>query len=306
MRKICLLILCVLLATCGCSSKDKSDGVSSTKNNNGGILGDLTNENKGEKETTEKETVAEYTKAQKNELNVQYIGNGSAQYKDEEYTLLFSFYDEDEKELWINCSVDITIKNGDENVYSATKTITEDDFSYWENFIGERSYCASIIINKNDIQKGSSSDGKVFFDITGNEFGYKIFEKYEFNISELPRITSVDKSSVTLPPTPITLNDYTWNGDVNSTIKIDSINTKLEEEFDDSFSITLVFTGSKTFGEYGCTYFNCRLINEEGFVVDSSMLSTEQLNVGDKFNTLEGCFYCVPEGNYTVEIFEYK
>lgn len=306
MRKICLLILCVLLATCGCSSKDKSDGVSSTKNNNGGILGDLTNENKGEKETTEKETVAEYTKAQKNELNVQYIGNGSAQYKDEEYTLLFSFYDEDEKELWMNCSVDITIKNGDENVYSATKTITEDDFSYWENFIGERSYCASITINENDIQKGSSSDGKVFFDVTGNEFGYKIFEKYEFNISELPRITSVDKSSVALPSTPITLNDYTWNGDINSTIKIDKIDTKLEENFDDSFNITLIFTGSKTFGEYGFTYFNCRLINEEGFVVDSSMVFTKELNVGDKFNTLEGSFYCIPEGKYTVEIFEEK
>lgn len=306
MNKIYLLLLCVLLATCGCSSKDKSDGTSSINNNGVGILGDLTNENKAEKETTEKETVLEYTKAQKNELNVQYIGNGSAQYEGEEYTLLFSFYDEDEKELWLNCSVDITIKNGDENVYSATKTITEDDFSYWENFIGERSYCASITINKNDIQKGSYSDGKVFFDVTGNEFGYKIFEKYEFDISELPRITSVDKSSVTLPPTPITLNDYTWNGDVNSTIKIDSIDTRLEEEFDDSFSITLVFTGSKTFGEYGCTYFNCRLIDEEGFVVDSSMLFTEQLNVGDKFNTLECCFYGISEGKYTVEIFEEK
>lgn len=306
MRKLCLLILCVLLATCGCSSKDKSDGVSSTKNNNGGIFGDLTNENKGEKETTEKETVAEYTKAQKNELNVKYIGNGSAQYEDEEYTLLFSFYDEDEKELWLNCSVDITIKNGDENVYSATKTITEDDFSYWENFIGERSYCASITINKNDIQKGDFSDGTVSFDVTGNEFGHKIFEDYVFDISELPRITSADKSSVALPSTPITLNDYTWNGDINSTIKIDKIDTKLEENFDDSFNITLIFTGSKTFGEYGFTYFNCRLINEEGFVVDSSMVFTKELNVGDKFNTLEGSFYCIPEGKYTVEIFEEK
>lgn len=306
MKKICLLLLCVLLVTCGCDSKDKSNDSSSKKNNGVGIFEDLTNENKGEKETTEKETVLEYTKAQKNELNVQYIGNGSAQYEGEEYTLLFSFYDEDEKELWLNCSVDITIKNGDENVYSATKTITEDDFSYWENFIGERSYCASITINKNDIQKGSSSDGKVFFDVTGNEFGYKIFEKYEFNISELPRITSVDKSSVTLPPTPITLNDYTWNGDVNSTIKIDNIEPKLEESFDDSLNITLVFSGSKTFGEYGCTYFNCRLINEEGFVVDSSVIFTKELNVGDKFNTLECCFYGISEGKYTVEIFEEK
>ena len=306
MNKIYLLLLCVLLATCGCSSKDKSDGTSSINNNGMGIFVDLSNKNDIEKETTEKETILEYTKAQKNELNVKYIGNGSAQYEGEEYTLLFSFYDEDEKELWLNCSVDITIKNGDENVYSATKTITEDDFSYWENFIGERSYCASITINKNDIQKGSSSDGKVFFDVTGNEFGYKIFEKYEFDISELPRITSVDKSSIALPSTPITLNDYTWNGDVNSTIKIDNIEPKLEESFDDSLNITLVFSGSKTFGEYGCTYFNCRLINEEGFVVDSSVIFTKELNVGDKFNTLECCFYGISEGKYTVEIFEEK
>lgn len=306
MKKICLLLLCVLLATCGCSSKDKSDGTSSINNNGMGIFGDLSNKNDIEKETTERETVLEYTKAQKNELNVQYIGNGSAQYEGEEYTLLFSFYDEDEKELWLNCSVDITIKNGDENVYSATKTITEDDFSYWKNFIGERSYCASITINENDIQKGDFSDGTVSFDVTGNEFGHKIFEDYVFDISELPRITSVDKSSIALPSTPITLNDYTWNGDVNSTIKIDNIEPKLEESFDDSLNITLVFSGSKTFGEYGCTYFNCRLINEEGFVVDSSVIFTKELNVGDKFNTLECCFYGISEGKYTVEIFEEK
>lgn len=301
MKKICLLLLCVLLVTCGCNSKDKSNDSSSKKNNGADIFEDLTNKNKAEKDT-----VAEYTKAQKNELNVQYIGNASTQYENQEYTLLFSFYDEKEKELWLNCSVDITIKNGDENVYSATKTITEDDFSYWENFIGERSYCASITINKNDIQKGNASEGTVSFDVTGNEFGHKIFEDYVFDISELPRITSADKSSVALPSTPITLNDYTWNGDINSTIKIDKIDTKLEENFDDSFNITLIFTGSKTFGEYGFTYFNCRLINEEGFVVDSSMVFTKELNVGDKFNTLEGSFYCIPEGKYTVEIFEEK
>lgn len=306
MKKICLLMLCVSILVCGCKSKNKDDDSSSKKNGNLNVFEDLTDKKPTEKETTEKETTTEYTKAQKNELNVQYIGNGSAQYENEAYTLLFSFYDENEKELWLNCSIDLTITNGDSNVYTATKTITKDDFSYWENFLGERTYCASITINESDIQKGNFSDGTVSFDVTGGEFGYKIFEKYTFDISDLPRVTAVDKSSVSLPSTPITLNDYTWNGNVNSTIRIDKIDTKLEENYDGSLNITLIFSGSKTFGEYGYTYFNCRLINEEGFVVDSSMVFTKELNVGDKFNTLEGSFYCIPEGKYTVEIFEEK
>lgn len=323
MKKICLIMLCVSMLVCGCSSKENVEPeteveTSLTNNkNNSGILGLLNNSTKEEKttkkekqtkeqKTTEKQTTAKYTKAQLNEASVEYLGNKSAQYENGVYTILFSFLDEEHKELWMNCSVDIVIKNGDKEVYSSTKTLTKDNYSYWENYLGKKMYCASIEIKEDEITKGNSDSGTVYIDVTGGEFGLKMFEKCDIEIDNLPKISAIDSCHITVPNTPLTLNDYYWGGDISSKIIIEKIDVNMKESYDGTIDLTLIFTGKKTFGEYGITTFVCRIIDEEGYVIDSRTVYSDELYNGDKFNNLETYFYNLKPGKYKLEIIEDK
>lgn len=305
MRKIYLLLLCFTILLCGCNGNNSS--------NSEDFLEETTQEKTTKKEkqtkeqkTTEKQTTVKYTKAQLNEASVEYLGNKSAQYENGVYTILFSFLDEEHKELWINCSVDIVIKNGDDEVYSSTKTLTKDNYSYWENYYGKKMYCASIEINENEIAKGTTDSGMVYIDITGSEFNLKMFEKCDIEIDDLPKISAIDSFHITVPNTPLALNDYYWNGDISSKINIDKIETNMKENYDETIDLTLTFTGKKTFGDYGVTTFICRIIDAEGYVIDSRTAFSNELYNGDKFNNLQTRFYSLKPGNYKLEIIEDK
>ena len=186
-----------------------------------------------EKRTTEKEattketeTTEAFSQGKANELVLRYIGKGNAQSEDGKITLFFGFSDEDENELWINANVDVKIVNDDnETVYTGNYDITESDFSTWSNVIRGEMYLASIVIDESNITKGNTKNGTVTLNVTTKSYGLT-FEDYNFDIDCLPYNAPSSNCNVTLPQLPLTVNEYNWNGEVMSTVRIDSIDLK--------------------------------------------------------------------------------
>lgn len=258
---------------------------------------------------TEKETqkTAEQMESELNELLVEYIAYGSSQYEDGTHTIIFSFLDSSKKETWMNCEVDLAIVNDNgETVYSKEHKITKTDYSTWSGYLYGEHYAASIILNDNEITKGSCEDGKIILNVTGARYGLKMFEDYEISINDLPHFSPTDSCSIELPTLPMIFNEYNWDDTIDSTVRIDDISVEWEENYDETVNLIITLTGEKTYGENGYCHISYKLYDSEGYVVDSGNLLSDKMSTGDKFRNWEESFYFLSPDSYKLELYEYN
>lgn len=100
-------------------------------------------------------------------------------------------------------------------------------------------------------------------------------------------------------PIEVTIKDY--SGNTESVIQIENIDYKFDYDYSTKLSLTIF--GIKTYSgiSYGADMFNCKLYDEEGYLVDTAYVSLLSLNEGDKFKNDSVIFYNVTPGEtYTI------
>jgi hypothetical protein len=245
---------------------------------------------------------------------VSYLGDRSIQFDDNknEIILFFSLKDKDEKVLKSPATVDIRIINDEnEQVYNATKKITESDFGTWTSALRGSQTLASIYIPISSIKKGKSDSGKIHFKVY-HEGSFE-FDESTLSTSDLPYISPVDNFKLSLPEVPKKISYISsWDNKIQHTFNITNISYKVEESYDlKSVELYIYFSGEKTYdvngsnnSDYG--YISWRIIDKEGFVIETGNHFTSDLKVGDKFKDAEEWIYDLAPGEYILEIMDKK
>ena len=216
----------------------------------------------------------------------QYISNRSINHDDNNgyFYFLFSFLDENDNEMKCGATVKIRIVNSkNETVYSKTHTVTEKDFGIWENkYYNEEWLAASIYIHDSDITPGLSTSGKIYYTITASDGSY--WKECSLDISgDLP----VKQAKIILPTLPKTITEFSYSGNVYSTVKITNITYEISDD-----DLYIYFTGEKTYDMEGDRYSSTcvvgwKLYDSEGYIVDSGTFYSPKIAVGEKFRDEE-------------------
>ena len=236
-----------------------------------------------------------------NQQEVEWISERDFFYYEDDgkYVLVFELADKNENVMTSHGTIEIKIVNEDNvTVYNKTRTFTESNFEEWtyDNTIDK--LLATIYIDPNDIKKGTSSEGTVYFTVYGDDY---YFEESTLSVYDLP----LKPIQVTISKLPQSVNYYGYSG--YTTIRIDSVT--YEVKYDDSLYI--YFAGEKTY-DYGgnnatnsCA-FTWKLYDSEGYLIDSGMIYISKLVVGDKFkNEIGYAFNCIEPGtSYRIVITE--
>lgn len=99
---------------------------------------------------------------------VETLKSWSFQYNEgtSDYSLFFGLADKNDKSLSADVDVDIRIVNdADEEVYTGTKSVSPDDFSYYSSQAAGEQYLANVRIPASEIKAGTSASGKVYFTV---------------------------------------------------------------------------------------------------------------------------------------------
>ena len=177
---ILLLFVFVCLLSTGCNSTNYSDSQSSS-----------------ETESKPQENVPSATE----DIKVAYMKDSMAWYDAESnnYILVFSLTNKSGKEICTSVNVDISIKDtANQILFENQFSLTESDYKSWTYKDGTIKYQATIYINKDNVTKGNSENGKIHLVVSkGNEF---TFNEVKTDINNLPHY---------IKPTNITLNAIT-------------------------------------------------------------------------------------------------
>ena len=221
-----------------------------------------------------------------------------------DFSVFFGLADKNDSLISADVDVDIRIENenGDE-VYSATKSVTKDDFGTYTNKIAGERYLAEIRIPENEIEKGNSSNGTVYLTVYKDDILY--FD--EVNCDALYCLPILE-TELTWEPLPVNIDVKSYDGSIESTIQIDGVSYVYESDFTPSLKVTV--TGSKIYERKSGSMFDAvsyKLCDEEGYVVDSGNLLLNSLSQGDKFKDDSITFYDVEPGKvYTISFYEYE
>ena len=99
---------------------------------------------------------------------VETLKSWSFQYNEgtSDYSLFFGLADKNDKSLSADVDVGIRIVNdADEEVYTGTKSVSTDDFSYYTSQAAGEQYLANVRILAAEIKAGTSASGKVYFTV---------------------------------------------------------------------------------------------------------------------------------------------
>lgn len=99
----------------------------------------------------------------------------SFQYEEasETYSLFFALCDGAGRNISADAQVDVRIVNGDEEtVYTGSHDIRAEDFGLYTNQSEGERLLANVKIPASDISQGTSSEGMLFFTVTGASFAF--------------------------------------------------------------------------------------------------------------------------------------
>lgn len=239
--------------------------------------------------------------------NVDTLNGWMFQYNEgtNDYSLFFSLNDSRNRSVAADASVKIRIVNENgENVYEGERFITPDDFSYYTNAIVGDRYMANVRISANDIKKGSSSSGKVFFTVTNPDS----FAFDEVNCDALYCLP-IKEASINKIEYPAELVQKDFMGNVESKIVINDV----QYSFDTSLSPSLhvVISGEKTYQNGNSLSYDIisyKLYDSEGYLVDGgNVYLGTSLGAGDKFKDDSLVFYDVVPGEaYTLQLSDFS
>ena len=245
------------------------------------------------------------------ESKVEYLTNRSIQYDDagRYHTLFFTLTDKKDKVVKSPARIDVRIVNDSkQTVYSKSVDIDKDDYGKWSSKLAGDQILASIRISDSEIQKGDSSDGTLYFKVSLSNGVY--FEESSLSVYNLPFTSVAEKTSIKLPVVPLEYKGFGWSSNVTERFQITSIRSEIEGSYDNkTVSITLFIAGEKTYDYFGNNNSSIglvayKLIDKEGYVVDSGNFYVNQVKVGEKFRDAKAIIYSIQPGEYELVIGE--
>ncbi len=220
------------------------------------------------------------------------------------YVLVFSLLDKNERELTAPAIVKIKIKNDNGDVvYSSIRTVTSDNYSsWWYNNGATKKWQATIYINDSDIAKGSTTNGKIYFEVVNS--GYFNFGESILSINKLPKANLSDQCSLTLPTLPALggSSSYPDGGTITG------INYLFEETNNGQVKLTVNFSGYKNTGTspLGSSplKIDWNLCDADGNVLKSEYIYLSNLAPGESFGNVSRTIYYLEPGNYVIKFKE--
>ncbi|MDE7278733.1 MAG: hypothetical protein K2N26_03285 [Oscillospiraceae bacterium] len=220
-----------------------------------------------------------------------------------DYSLFFGLLNQHGESISADVDVDIRIVNDDnEEVYSRTKSVFKNDFSYYTNQVAGKQYLANVKIPASDIALGTSESGKVFLTVYKDD----IVSFDEVNCEALYCLPLKD-IQLTCDVLPLELEIKDYYGNTESIIQINDVEYNFEKDLLPQLKITIC--GEKTYGSnsYGYDIIGYKLYDSDGYLVDSGSIYLSALSAGDKFKDASLTIYDVTPGTtYVLKLTEYE
>lgn len=218
-----------------------------------------------------------------------------------DFSLFFGLLNGSDKYISAAVDVDIRIVNDkEEEVYSATKSVTPDDFGNYESAVSGKQYLANIRIPASEIKSGKSSNGTVYLIVyKGDSVRFD-----EVNCSALYCLPVSDiELKVDELPTEINVKGYDGT---ESIIKITDVSYTYEKEYISQLNITI--SGQKTYGNSSVyDIIGYKLYDNSGYLVDSGSVYLRGIGSGDKFKDDSIRIYDIVPGEiYTLQLTEHS
>lgn len=250
---------------------------------------------------------------------VKYLGDRDVSHitPDNVQRVWFSLMDENETRIAAPSIVEVKIINdNNELVYEGTHYLSPDDFGTWTNKLTNtgRLLC-SFDIKDEDIRAGSSKNGIFYMTVhySSEHYYNGLFDAISFpewstEVSNLPYASPSDSCTIDIPETPITVRSMS-GGTVRSITRIDLIKYEFEDYGSEGeVKLSLFFTGEKTHDMEGVSKNRaCQIgykLYHEGYVIESGVLSTSVLTVGEKYKNETLTFSRLEPGKFKLQILD--
>ena len=220
-----------------------------------------------------------------------------------DYSVFFGLLNKNDQYISGNVDVDIRIINeSNEEVYKATKSVTKDDFGYYMSQVDGEQYLARIRIPAKDIASGKSSNGTVYLTVYKDD----VVRFDEVNCSALYCLP-VSDVKLEAGPFPVEINVKSYDGSVESEIRIDDVSYVYERDLMSTLKISVF--GIKTYGKSNSSYdiISYKLYDSKEYVVNSGHLYIKSVAKGDKFKDDSITIYDITPGEtYKLVFNEYE
>lgn len=270
-KRITILLLvslfcCVAFNSCGSTNE-------STQGNE--VTQEITDE-KSTSETTKMTTQKKTEPTTKKEPIPAYMGSVTQQYDDanKQHIFFWQFQDKDKNVIKAAASINVVIKNNDEEVFNKTFEVDEKNFSTWSNKLSSTpKILGSITVNDSEIAEGSETKGVATITATTLLGG---FEPMNISVFDLPQ----KGVSINLPALPAYSNYYSFRGDLDTTMMVSDIS--YEFDWSQKIKLTAQMTynsegeGARDYGHVGY-----KITDGNGMVVDSGTALFDKLSVGE-------------------------
>ena len=202
----------------------------------------------------------------------------SFQYEEasETYSLFFALCDGAGRNISADAQVDVRIVNGDEEtVYTGSHDIRTEDFGLYTNQSEGERLLANVKIPASDISQGTSSEGMLFFTVTGASFA---FDECSIEILDDLPLKAIEIRADQLP---VELNIQDYGSAAGSTIRIDEISVIQDEYLPDQ--AVIVLQGEKIRGRGAYDSFGYKLYDSDEQLVDNGIVMLSELSEGERF-----------------------
>ena len=193
-----------------------------------------------------------------------------------------------------DAQVDVRIVNGDEEtVYTGSHDIHAEDFGLYTNQSEGERLLANVKIPASDISQGTSSEGTVFFTVSGSSFA---FDECSIEILDDLPLKAIDIRADQLP---VELNIQDYGSASHSTIRIDEVSVIQDEYLPDQ--AVIVLQGEKIRGSGTYDSFDYKLYDSDEQLVDNGIVMLSGLSEGERFEDDSlMLFDLVPGERYTL------
>ena len=236
---------------------------------------------------------------------VETLKSWSFQYNEgtNDYSIFFGLADKNDKPLSADVDIDIRIVNDEgEAVYTGTKSVSSDDYSYYTSQVAGEQYLANVRIPAAEIAAGKSANGKVYFTVyKENEVQFD-----EVNCDALYCLP-IEDVQVTFDEFPLDLKVKDFMGGTASVIQIQGAEYKFDKDYSPRLNITI--TGEKKSGSGNSRYdmVSYKLFDSAGYMIDSGNVYLSSLSAGDKFKDDSVVIYdVIPGESYVFQLSEYS
>ena len=260
------LLACTFL--CACGGQEQAQESTATQETTIQKTSEKATEATTEKKTTQPTTKAEAIPA--------YMGKVTQQYDsaNKQHIFFWQFQDKNKNVIKSKASINLTIKNENEEVFNKTFEVDEKNYSTWSSKLtSSADVLGSITVNDSDIAEGSATKGVATLTATTSLGG---FDPVTINVFDLPQ----KGVNINLPALPAYSNYYGFRGDLYTTMIVTDISYEYHWSLKIKFTAQMPYNsegeGARDYGQVGY-----KITDENGIVVDSGTAYFDKLSVGE-------------------------